>query len=589
MSGYFTSYVCQVCHGNFSFDLDPNPPKGPFLCERCAANAARLQERHGLKMVNEYTPTSWGHSHIQSMMSETVDLGGGHASARPTINAANPFADDRIGKGYTAEMQTEGREVRPTLYPWQQIRIDEMLEAIKEGKFVFKPARNEGKTRYMLEAFNMTDRSNSILHPWVTHLGLRHQGVLLTAIRGCDSAPKDDASKRLARCIRNAILRAHCGDARKSASFIEHCEGPELETRMDAFASNLDQYPWHYIAHIMHTAEILGYYHPTEADSWRYLYEKLCKKFHVMPESREQLDERLNKDEQSFAVDQDGEQANRFNADRKKGQTETLGKAYRAKGPESYEEAAKRPVAHYITAEMVRECNRANGEILDRVYADFLIERLEREVETSFAALTADGKASLMLTYAAELDKMSKDFAAPIAKEYRKRATAFRLRAALVIEEAEAKAASTGGDGCVQAAPASAAETWDPDLYGDSRRVDHDDAYPADDPRSVPVGPMSTRDLDAAYIFGEGGGVGAGKAPSLVSHRVTPQAVCDHIDPTYSVGATRPADLPGGSVVALQASAESKRTQPHVGPWQGPQYRSDYAGTRGDGREGYGD
>ena len=61
----------------------------------------------------------------------------------------------------------------------------------------------------------------SILLPWVTELGLRHQGVLLSAIRGCDTAPRNDASKNLVRCLRAELLLPHCGDPRKSASFIE--------------------------------------------------------------------------------------------------------------------------------------------------------------------------------------------------------------------------------------------------------------------------------------------------------------------------------------------------------------------------------
>jgi hypothetical protein len=33
-----------------------------------------------------------------------------------------------------------------------------------------------------------------ILQEWVARLGLRHQGVLVTAIRGCATMPKEDAS-----------------------------------------------------------------------------------------------------------------------------------------------------------------------------------------------------------------------------------------------------------------------------------------------------------------------------------------------------------------------------------------------------------
>ncbi len=47
----------------------------------------------------------------------------------------------------------------------------------------------------------------NILKPWTEKLGLRHQGVLMAIIRGCDNAPKEDPAKSLARCIqRQAFL-----------------------------------------------------------------------------------------------------------------------------------------------------------------------------------------------------------------------------------------------------------------------------------------------------------------------------------------------------------------------------------------------
>jgi hypothetical protein len=48
----------------------------------------------------------------------------------------------------------------------------------------------------------------SILQAWVTELGLRHQGVLLTAVRGCDTWSKYSAEKPLIREMRGLILVA---------------------------------------------------------------------------------------------------------------------------------------------------------------------------------------------------------------------------------------------------------------------------------------------------------------------------------------------------------------------------------------------
>lgn len=34
----------------------------------------------------------------------------------------------------------------------------------------------------------------SIIQPWVENIGLRHQGVLVSAMRGCDTAPRHGAA-----------------------------------------------------------------------------------------------------------------------------------------------------------------------------------------------------------------------------------------------------------------------------------------------------------------------------------------------------------------------------------------------------------
>lgn len=144
----------------------------------------------------------------------------------------------------------------------------------------------------------------SILQDWVTQLGLRHQGVLLGAVRGCDNAPKEDPAKRLVRCYRAVVLNAHCGDPAKAGTFIEAVPADELQARFDAFRKNFDHYPIHYVTHLMHAAEIVGYKHPNcaTAVAWRGFYHKVCAALHVSPEAEKQLDRRLDADEETFVA-----------------------------------------------------------------------------------------------------------------------------------------------------------------------------------------------------------------------------------------------------------------------------------------------
>jgi len=141
----------------------------------------------------------------------------------------------------------------------------------------------------------------SVLQPWVEQLGLRHQGVLMACVRGCDSVPKEDATKALARCLRAVLLVSFDP---KPTSFIEHVDDDELQRRMIAVLKNHDHYPVHYIMHLLHGSEIVGYKHPDREvrDVWHWFYVKLAGCFHLNVESEEELDARLGACEASLQL-----------------------------------------------------------------------------------------------------------------------------------------------------------------------------------------------------------------------------------------------------------------------------------------------
>jgi hypothetical protein len=154
---------------------------------------------------------------------------------------------------------------------------------------------------------NLTGRKakpkmKSVLQDWVMELPLRHQGTLLTCVRGCDTAPKNDPSKLLARPYRATILNAFVGDPKKAQTFIEAVEPDVLLERMTAYRKNLDHYPHHYIMHVIHASAIVGYKHPDSGTrkAWLDFYHALCRGLHMNPETEKQLDERLTRDEHEF-------------------------------------------------------------------------------------------------------------------------------------------------------------------------------------------------------------------------------------------------------------------------------------------------
>jgi hypothetical protein len=144
----------------------------------------------------------------------------------------------------------------------------------------------------------------SVLQDWVMNLGLRHQGVLVSCIRGCDSVPKEDPSKALMRAMRGVILHSF---NQQPSSFIDFVNSNVLRERMVAVLSSFDHYPVHYIMHVLFATEIIAYKGPVSivAADWLWFYKKLCKCFHVNPETEKQLDARLGEtDEQLFTQSQ---------------------------------------------------------------------------------------------------------------------------------------------------------------------------------------------------------------------------------------------------------------------------------------------
>lgn len=142
----------------------------------------------------------------------------------------------------------------------------------------------------------------SIMQPWTAKLGLRHQGVLVSAIRGCDSVEREDASKHLVRMYRGILLRAHCGDIKKAATFMVPFDQEIWDHTSADFLRSIDHYPNHWLLHWMHACEIVGYKHDMEdiRQSFNHMYIKLVRKFHLLPESEQLLDERLTADEKTF-------------------------------------------------------------------------------------------------------------------------------------------------------------------------------------------------------------------------------------------------------------------------------------------------
>ncbi len=64
---------------------------------------------------------------------------------------------------------------------------------------------------------------------------------------------------------------------------------------IDCSRGSMDQYPVHWLLHLLQAAEIVAYKHPDKiiANYWLYFYSKGVEAMHLNPETEEQLDLRL--------------------------------------------------------------------------------------------------------------------------------------------------------------------------------------------------------------------------------------------------------------------------------------------------------
>lgn len=128
-------------------------------------------------------------------------------------------------------------------------------------------------------------------------LPLREQGTLIVALRGCDSAPKfplDSPERRLTAAIRYAVCNP--ADQRE----VDAAPGSFMTAHIpvDVRPGMIEHYPQHWVGHVIHACEVLGYRHPDtwQAAQWFLLYAEFCHSLHLPVESPGRMKTRLSED-----------------------------------------------------------------------------------------------------------------------------------------------------------------------------------------------------------------------------------------------------------------------------------------------------
>jgi hypothetical protein len=138
--------------------------------------------------------------------------------------------------------------------------------------------------------------SESVLHDWVHELTFQMQALLLTGIRGADGSSKHNAAKCITRYLRGVVLKpAGNWKGINDNDFMWGDYDVFLEYTK-AFFDDHDEYPHHFIMHLIHCAEVIGYKYPEERirGMWYKFYLRACHSFHMRHETHQDMNERLN-------------------------------------------------------------------------------------------------------------------------------------------------------------------------------------------------------------------------------------------------------------------------------------------------------
>ena len=143
----------------------------------------------------------------------------------------------------------------------------------------------------------------SVQPTWAAALTYQQQSVLFLATRGPDGVAKKHPCKAVYAAYRGTVLNAACygrplhwgekADGFMSLDVI--ADAVKWEEAVKAFFDSADALPHHYLTHFMHGAQIVGFKHPDMRfrERWSAFYLRLVESMHLMPETEEQMDQRL--------------------------------------------------------------------------------------------------------------------------------------------------------------------------------------------------------------------------------------------------------------------------------------------------------
>lgn len=194
----------------------------------------------------------------------------------------------------------EVEDLRKKVADYEQL-IELQFQRCEEATALWRAQEPEVRKNLMpdlgtLLTWLMHQRGLAVLQLWVCRLPLRHQGVLCSAVRGCDEGTKPGGIERhLTAYLRwTFMVPADPRELDVEGAFMR----PDPPRYADWKPSELGHFPLHYVAHLMHAFQVVGAHHPDPMTRLvcGKIYQRIVNGLHLMPESNSLMDVRLTED-----------------------------------------------------------------------------------------------------------------------------------------------------------------------------------------------------------------------------------------------------------------------------------------------------
>lgn len=143
----------------------------------------------------------------------------------------------------------------------------------------------------------------SVQPEWCIKLPLQQQSVLFLGSRGPDGVPKRHPCKAVHIAYRACVFLAgkygrelKWGERADTFMSLDvFCDRERWDQAVKEFFDHHDELAHHYVKHLMHGAQILGYKHPDKRirARWHKFYLDMVEQMHLEPESEKAMDRRL--------------------------------------------------------------------------------------------------------------------------------------------------------------------------------------------------------------------------------------------------------------------------------------------------------